>query len=61
MLIPNPRPMPTHPHPPLQEPRASGAVDAISRGDAQWQRIEGAVEWPKGVTAADLFELAAQV
>ena len=38
-----------------------GETDAISRGDAQWQRIEGAVEWPKDVTAADLFELAAQV
>ena len=36
-------------------------TDAISRGDVQWQRIEGAVEWPKGVSATDLFELAAQV
>lgn len=36
-------------------------TDAISRGDAQWQRIEATVEWPKGVTAGDLFELAAQV
>lgn len=36
-------------------------TDQISRGDAQWQRVEGAVEWPKGVTAGDLFELAAQV
>lgn len=36
-------------------------TDAISRGDAEWQRVEAAVEWPKGVTAGDLFDLAAQV
>jgi hypothetical protein len=36
-------------------------TDAISRGDAQWQQIEAAVQWGKGATAADLFALAARV
>lgn len=36
-------------------------TDAISRGDAQWQRVESTVEWPKGVAAADLFYLAATI
>ena len=35
-------------------------TDAISRGDANWQQIESAVPWGK-VTAADVFDLAAQV
>ena len=35
-------------------------TDAISRGDAQWQRVEGAVSWGKS-SADDLFALAAQV
>ena len=35
-------------------------TDAISRGDANWQQIEAAVPWGK-VSAADVFELAAQV
>lgn len=33
-------------------------TDAISRGDAQWQEIEAAVEWGKGASADDLFALA---
>lgn len=36
-------------------------TDAISRGDAQWQEIEAAVEWGKGASADDLFALAAQI
>jgi hypothetical protein len=36
-------------------------TDAISRGDAEWQQIEVATEWPKDVTADDLFELAGQI
>jgi hypothetical protein len=36
-------------------------ADAISRGDAQWQQIEPAVAWGKGVTPEQLFELAARV
>lgn len=35
-------------------------TDAISRGDAQWQEVEAEMTWEK-VTAADLFDLAAQV
>lgn len=35
-------------------------TDAISRGDAQWQEIEAGMTWDK-VSAADLFDLAAQV
>lgn len=35
-------------------------TDAISRGDAQWQQIEPVVPWAK-VSAADVFDLAAQV
>lgn len=33
----------------------------ISRGDAEWQEIEPAVTWGKGVSADDLFALAAQI
>lgn len=33
----------------------------ISRGDAEWQQIEPAVAWGKGVSADDLFALAAQI
>lgn len=36
-------------------------TDAISRGDAQWQQIEAAVQWGKGASAAQLFDLAAQI
>lgn len=36
-------------------------TDQISQGDVNWQRIEAAVEWPKGVTADDLFALAATI
>lgn len=36
-------------------------TSTISRGDAQWQQIEPVVVWPKGVTADDLFALAAQI